>query len=116
MAPVLMITVAKKNFSGSGAPNGYAMHDTGGALAVMAIQATALGMHIHAMAGFDRRKAQADLHIPQDYEPAAAVALGYAGSPEILPPTLQARELAKRERKPLSEIAFNGVWDKPLTF
>lgn len=114
-APVLIIMAAKKSFSHNGTENYYALHDTGAALANLSIQATALGLHSHGMAGFDRARAQSELGIPEDFEPAAAVALGYAGSPDQLEPgRFRDAEIGKRERKPLSETAFDGTWGQPL--
>ncbi len=113
-APVLIITAAKQTFTHNGTPNLHAMHDAGAALAYIALQATALGLRAHAMAGFDRERARTELGIPEGYEPAAAVAIGYLGSPDDLPAPYRERELAPRTRKPLSELAFNGRWDEPL--
>ncbi len=113
-APVLMVTVAKRAFSHNGAANFHALHDTGAALAYLALQATALGMQAHGMAGFDHERARQDLVIPDEYEAAAAVAMGYLGSPDTLSDALRDRELAKRQRKPLHELVFEGRWDKPI--
>lgn len=113
-APVLMIMVAKRTFSHSGSPNLYGVHDTGQALAHVFLQATALGLHGHGMAGFDRERARKELNIPDDYDFGAAVALGYAGSPHELPERYQKSEAAKRTRKPLNEIIFGANWNEPL--
>lgn len=113
-APVLLLTVAKETFTQTGATNLYARHDTGGALAHLSLQATALGLHVHSMAGFDGAKARKDLGIPEGYEPIAVVALGYLGSPDTLSETQKERELAPRKRKPLSQLVFGGEWDRPL--
>ncbi|HZQ56293.1 MAG TPA: nitroreductase family protein [Bryobacteraceae bacterium] len=114
-APVLMIMAAKRTFSHNGAPNLYAVHDTGQALAHLFLQATALGLHAHGMAGFDRERARKELHIPDDYELGAAVALGYLGSPDQLSERHRQSELARRQRKPLNEIVFGADWNQPLT-
>jgi len=114
-ASVLIIMAAKKTFSHDGNENYYALHDAGAALANLFLQATALGFHGHGMAGFDRARAQRELNMPDDYEPAAAVALGYLGEPDGL--ELQRHrtaEIAKRQRKPLSELVFNGSWHQPF--
>ena len=113
-APVLIITAAKQTFTHNGTPNLHAMHDAGAALAHIALQATALGLRAHAMAGFDREKARIELGIPEGYEPAAAVALGYPGSPDDLPSPYRERELAPRARKPLDDLVFGGHWNEPL--
>lgn len=115
-APVLFIMAAKRNFSHSGAPNAYALHDTGQALAQAFLQATALGLHAHGMAGFDHERARLELAIPDDYAVAAAAALGYLGSPDALSPEQQKAELAKRTRKPLDEIVFGVEFGQPLHF
>ena len=114
-APVLIITAAKRTFSQSGAENLHARHDAGAALAHLALQATALGLHAHSMAGFDGNKARNELGIPEDYEPVAAVALGYWGSPDDLAEPYRSRELGKRERKPLKDLVFDGHWDEALS-
>ena len=113
-APVLIFTVAKKTFTHNQTPNFHALHDAGAALAHIALQATALGLHTHGMAGFDHEKAKQELAIPEDYEVAAALALGYLGSPDDLQGIYRERELAPRERKPLNELVFNGHWNTPL--
>ena len=113
-APVLIIMAAKRTFSHNGSANYYALHDAGQALAHLMLQAPAVGLHAHAMAGFDREKARKELGIPDDYEIGAAMALGYLGDPEELPEQAREAESAKRERKPLNEIAFGPHWDEPL--
>jgi hypothetical protein len=42
----------------------------------------------------------------------AGIALGYPGDPEALPERLRQRELAPRERKPLTEFVFTGHWGR----
>lgn len=115
-APVLIIMAAKRTFSHNNAPNRYALHDAGQALANLFLQATALGLHAHGMAGFDRERARKELHIPDDYDLGAAVALGYLGPPDQLPGQYRKSEIAKRTRKPLNEIAFGTNWNEPLLF
>lgn len=113
-APVLFIMAAKRTFSHNGSANLFAMHDAGQALAHIFLQATALGLHAHGMAGVDRDRARTELGIPEDYEVAAAVALGYLGSPEQLSEQHRQQELAKRQRKPLKEIVFGAAFGHPL--
>ncbi len=107
-APVLMIMAAKQTFSHNGSQNHYGLHDAGEALAHLALQATALGLHTHSMGGFDRKRARQELGIPDDFELGAAVALGYLGSPES--------ENTPRQRKPLNEIVFGTKWNEPFKF
>ncbi len=113
-APVLIITAAKKTFSHNGTSNRHALHDAGAALAQLMLQATALGLHAHGMAGFDHERARQVLGIPDDYEVGAAVAIGYLDSPEKLPEQYRAGEVSPRQRKPLDQIVFGAQWQQPL--
>lgn len=115
-APVLMLTVTKKTFSHNGEVNRHAQHDAGQALAHILLQAAALGMAGHAMAGFDHKKAEAELGIPEDFEAIAVVTIGYAGAPELLPERMRKGELAPRVRKAISEIAFGSNWGTAAGF
>lgn len=113
-AAVLMIAVAKKTSSSSQKPNGHAWHDVGLALGTLVLQAGALGLHVHMMAGFDAAKARQVFHIPGDFDATTAIAVGYLGNHAALPDKLRERELAARSRKALDEIAFGDAWGKPL--
>ncbi len=113
-APVLIIMAAKRTFSHNGSPNRFNIHDAGQALAHLFLQATALGLHAHGMAGFDAERARRELHIPDDYDLGAAVALGYAAPADQLPEQYRQSEIAKRTRKPLNEIVFGADWNQPL--
>lgn len=113
-APVLMLTAARRGFQRNDKPNRHAMHDTGLALANLMVEATARGLHAHAMAGFDVDAARSAFDIPPEFELAAVVALGYGGNPDQLPDDLREREIAPRTRHPLSEIAFTGAWGNGL--
>ncbi len=112
-APVLLLTVAKRTFTTSGKPNRFHLHDTGAATAAIAIQAASMGLQIHGMGGFSADKARETFAIPEDFEPGAAIALGYPGPAESLPADFQAGETAKRARKPFAEIVFAKKWGTP---
>jgi|HubBroStandDraft_6_1064221.scaffolds.fasta_scaffold70433_2 nitroreductase len=110
-APVLALSVAKLTFD-DGKPNRHAFHDVGQAAASLTIQAEALGLSVHQMAGIDPEKARNLFHIPADYEAVAGMALGYAGDPSSLGDEMRKRELAPRQRKPLDSFVFTGEWGK----
>ena len=112
-APVLLVSIAKINFSHNGSPNPYSWYDVGQAAANMTTQATALGLYLHQMAGFDREAVREMYHIPHDFEPVAIMAVGYPGDPEKLPEPFQKSETAVRNRKPLSDFIFTGLWNQP---
>ena len=80
-APVLVLSVAKVDFTHSGKPNRHAFHDVGQAAAYLTLQATALGLYVHQMAGFDAAKARQLLSIPKGHEPVAMMAVGYLDDP-----------------------------------
>jgi len=94
----------------NGTPNRHAAHDLGQALAQLAVQATADGIVLHMMGGFDVAAAREALAVPEGIEPYTAVALGWPGDPALLDEPLRARETAPRERLPLSEIAPRAGW------
>lgn len=106
-----MLSIAKLNFERNGKENRHAFHDVGAASANLAIQAAALGLFIHQMAGFDVAKAKEIYAIPDGYEPVAAIALGYLGDPNILSEKLQERESSPRTRKSLEAFVFTGKWN-----
>ena len=109
-APVLMVSVARLSFEDDGKPNRHAFHDVGLAVANLIVQATALGLVVHQMAGILPDKIRKLYGIPEGYEAVAGIALGYPGDPQSLPEGLRKRELAPRERKPMTEFVFSGRW------
>ena len=113
-APVLILSVASLNFEDDAKPNRHAFHDTGMAVENLVLQATALGLAAHQMAGFDVEKACADLKIPSGYEPVAMIAVGYPGDLASLHDRLREREQQPRSRQPISEWTFLGQWGTPL--
>jgi nitroreductase len=113
-APVLILSVASLNFQDDSTPNRHAFHDTGMAVENLVLQATALGLVAHQMAGFDVEKARADLKIPSGYEPVALIAVGYPGDLASLSDQMRERELQPRSRQPISEWTFSGQWGIPL--
>ncbi|MCA8956048.1 MAG: nitroreductase family protein [Planctomycetes bacterium] len=110
-APVLVVAIAAQNFAHNGKPNRHALHDVGLALGNLTVQAQALGLSVHQMAGFDADKARQVCAIPDGFEPVAMAAIGYRGDPQGLPEPLRARESAPRERRPLAEFVFGATWN-----
>jgi nitroreductase len=115
-ASALAIAVAKLSFAQNHAPNRNAQYDTGAASALLSVEATARGLAVHQMAGFDPEKARTTFEIPEGWEAIAAMAIGYPGSPDSLPPKLKDRELAPRTRKPIREFVMTGNWGHAAPF
>jgi nitroreductase len=115
-APVLALAVAKLTFANNNALNRNAQYDTGAATALLSVEATAHGLAVHQMAGFDAEKARQVFGIPKGWEPIAALAIGYPGDPASLPPALKDRELAPRTRKPIAEFVMAGQWGHTASF
>jgi nitroreductase len=111
-APVVALSVARMKFEHNGTPNNHAFHDVGQAAANLALQATALGLQIHQMAGILPDKAREIFGIPEGYEAVAGFAIGYPGDPASLPDKLREQERAPRSRKPLDSFVFTGKWGK----
>lgn len=113
-APVLMLSVAKEAFTHNLKPNRTAHHDVGLASENLVLEAVEVGLATHQMAGFDLECARRDFDIPEGFTPIAMIALGYPyrGGFDNLPEKVRERELATRSRKPVSDIAFDGTWNK----
>lgn len=112
-APVLFAAFAKQTFTKGGKPNKTAAHDVGAACATIALQAQALGLHIHGMAGYDPDTLLAFFAVPSDFEPTACWALGYLGDPDNLGDNHKAIEQAPRERRPVADVVFSEHWEQP---
>ena len=115
-ASALAIAVAKLVFAKNHAPNRNAQYDTGAATALLSVEATARGLGVHQMAGFDPEKARLVFGIPAGWEAIAAIAIGYPGNPDSLPQPLKDRELAPRTRKPIREFVMTGSWGHTAPF
>lgn len=99
-AAALVIAVVSKNYAQNGNENTIAQHDLGLAVGNLTVQASAMGVHMHQMAGIIPQNAIEKLNIPEGFQPVTAIALGYyEGEPGV------------KERKAVDEIAFKGKWN-----
>ena len=112
-APVLALVVAHTTFTRDGAPNRWAQYDTGLAIGQLSLQATAHGLRVHQMGGFDVTAARESLGVPDGYDPIAAMAIGYPGDPAELSEPTRSREAAPRQRRPVSQWVHAGAWGTP---
>jgi nitroreductase len=88
--------------------------DAGLALENMLIQGYAMGMTIHAMAGYDDKKIMSGFAIPQPFRVAAVVAAGWRGKVESLPEEVRAKDLKPRVRKAAGEFVFRDTFGGKL--
>lgn len=115
-APALALSVAHLKTQREGKANRVALHDVGSATAQLTFEANTRGLQVHQMAGFDAEKARQAFAIPADWEPVAAMAIGYPGNADALPEKLRERELAPRTRKALGEFVMTGSWGHTAPF
>lgn len=108
--PVLGLSVACLNFKKSGKPNRHAIHDVGLAMGGLILQAVALDLRVHQMAGFNVQQAREACHVPEGYEPVAAFGIGYIGDPQGADEEQRTRDESPRVRKPQNEFLFTGEW------
>lgn len=101
-APVLVLAAASKNSSKNNEPNLWAEYDTGAAAFGISMQATALGLMAHQIAGFDQVKISQLLDLPADIKPISIIALGYED--------VNQSSAKSKERKPVGDNFFQGSW------
>jgi nitroreductase len=114
-APVLVVAVVRLAREEKGTVNPMAWYDAGQAVSLMVVQATAQGLSVRQMAGFSHETIRQACGIPEGFDPAVIVAIGYAGDPEALP--LEKHREAERQprrRKPLTDIVFENNWGTGL--
>ncbi|MGB3774892.1 MAG: nitroreductase family protein, partial [Leeuwenhoekiella sp.] len=108
-APVLMLGCYKKT-NPKGQDNFHALHDLGSFVGMASIQAHAMDIAMHQMAGIDFEKAKEEFKFPEEYHVATAIALGYYGgdAKSQLSDELHSQEHDKRQRKSQSEFVYKG--------
>ncbi|MBI9053173.1 MAG: nitroreductase family protein [Bacteroidales bacterium] len=103
-APVLILSLAKKNSSLTLKSNKFSQYDTGMAVGNLLAQATSLGLFIHQMGGYNVNKAREVLGVNDEFELMSIMAVGYKGEMDLFPDDLKERESKKRFRKSIDEI------------
>lgn len=111
-AAALIVVVSKKTFTRNGKANSVHSFDTGLATQNLLLQAAAMSLVGHAMAGFDRDAATRELQVPDDYAVECMIAVGRPGDPRNLPDSLREAEIPSG-RKPIDEIARSGRFSFP---
>lgn len=109
-AGVLFVFTSKTHFEHNGKPNSTHGFDAGSAWENLALQASAMGLVSHGMAGFDAEAAHDGLGLgdeDDEYEVHCMVAVGHPADVETLPEDLRERETPSG-RKSVGEISHEG--------
>jgi len=113
-APMIILTLAAKNFAKNGKANAHARHDLGLAIGNMSAQAASMNLYLHQMAGFSPDKARELFEVPDEFDIVTMIAVGYKGNAEILPESMREMETSVRDRKDLDSLLFCGDWNKMM--
>lgn len=114
-APALILTAVQLVVELTGETNRHAYYDAGQAVGFLTLQAQSQGLAIRQMEGFSHTVAREVCHVPEGFEPAVVMAVGYPGSPEALPSEKhRAAEVTPRKRRKASDFVFDGTWGKGL--
>lgn len=112
-APVLVLGVVSLRFAKNSKDNRAAVHDLGLTAGNLLVEATSRGLSVHQMIGILPDKAREVYRIPEHFEAWTAMAIGYKANSAKLPDDLKERDLAPRQRKPISGFVFTRQWGQP---
>lgn len=105
-APLLVYAFSYNIFEHNGSPNRWAEFDTGAAWMSLALQASKLGPHTHAMGGFDEAGAYELCGVDSETHTAlCAIAIGKMGDKGNLPDEVAVNEVPS-DRNDLNTMAF----------
>jgi nitroreductase len=110
-APVLGISLAQVQYHARPLETGP--YDVGQAMAHLSIQASAIGLYVHQMAGFSVESARDQFGIPDDFRAMTSFAMGYLGSPDLLTGDRSDDEVRPRERRELRMTVFDDRFGEP---
>lgn len=113
-APLLFLSVADSVLSQNGKLNRWGQYDTGAATENLCLQATALGLMVHQMGGYDADKTREVFSIPEQFTPMAMMTVGYQLAEDDISDDIKEREYGERARNPIEDNFFDGSWDKPV--
>ena len=114
-APVLVLLAVRMTLERNDAPNRHAWYDAGQASAFLVMQATSMGLSVRQMEGFDHARAAGICRVPEPFEAAVMLAIGYAGDPEsLVVDKHREAERTPRSRKTVGDLVYGSVWGEPL--
>ena len=112
-APVLVLAAIRLALERNEQPNPLAWYDAGQAVALLTLQATAQGLSVRQMEGFDREHARRVADVPVGFDPLVMMAIGYAGDPDTLSSDKhRVAERAPRRRRAIGEFVFENAWGR----
>lgn len=114
-APVLIVSAYSNRFARNDRPNPMALRDLGAAEENMFLQAYAIGLAMHQIAGFDRERLKREL-LPPSVEPGVMSAIGYPLKIETAREEADREERGSRSRRPLHEFVFGSRWGEAAEF
>ena len=106
--PVLILGFVKKTFSRNETENRHAVYDLGQAVGNINAQATADGLVLHQMAGFDTKKSGEVFAFTENHEAIVVISVGYQEEENKISESLLEREKGKRSRKDFKEFVFGN--------
>jgi nitroreductase len=110
-APVLILVAVRTTHEKDDVLNRVAFYDAGQAVALLTVQATALGISLRQMQGFDLDRARAVARVPAPFDPAVIIAIGYRGDPASLAVDKhRTAEAQPRTRRSIDDFVFEGTW------
>ena len=109
--PVFVVVVVRETHEVDDQVNRHAWYDTGQAVGFLMLQATSMGLSTRQMEGFDRDKVRAACAIPDGFDAAVVMAVGYAGDPSTLANEKHREaEQTPRSRRPVEDFVYGGLW------
>jgi len=107
-APLLVMPLAQVISTYKNRPNRLAFYETGMAVGNLLAQATAMGLLVHQLSGYDVERAKETLVIPTRYEPMSILAIGYKRKKARLSSDDAAWEKRERNRMEISKFLVQG--------
>jgi nitroreductase len=109
LAPVLIASAYRTHSLKTNERSRVAQRDLGAAEQNMFLQATALGLAFHQLAGFDHERLQRTL-LPPGFLPGTLIAIGYPCDADASSGTHPPPGATSRSRLPLTDFVFRDAW------
>ncbi len=112
-ASALLVAMVDNEHAAAATSPGRA-YELGLAVGQLGVQAEAMGLITHQMAGFRSDELSAAFALPAALRPMVVIAVGRPGDPDRLPEDLRLRERAARVRRPLGQWVSTEERDDAL--